>query len=202
MSGERMPGAETFAALLAKLIQMAPDVRETPSLRPSPPWIRWHHDDGAVWPWPDDRDADLHAVPSWHDEMATAVRGRLARFEGTPVVGHCDFESHNIWWRGDEPLAVHDWDSAVAEPEAVIVGVAAAMWPAGVATHAATLDQSAAFLDGYQRAAGRTFGPDELEAAWAAGLWIRLFNAKKAALDGLDSLDHEEAEERARLAGL
>ncbi|WP_433218795.1 hypothetical protein ACQP00_13445 [Dactylosporangium sp. CS-047395] len=196
------PGAGEFSALLARLIRMAPRVGETPSLAPAPAWIRWYHEDGAIWPWPDDRDADLHLVASWHDAAAVEVRRALGRFVAEPVVGHCDFEAHNIWWRGDQPLAVHDWDSVVAEPEAVIVGVAAAMWPAGDGRLGATVEESAGFLDGYQRACGRAFSGDEVRAAWAAGLWIRLFNAKKWALDGLDALGQDEAEERARMAGL
>ncbi|WP_432840655.1 phosphotransferase [Dactylosporangium sp. CA-092794] len=199
---EGVAWAGAFAALLARLVRAAPDPREVPSLAPSPPWIRWHHRDGAIWPRPDDRDADLHSVPSWHDEAAIAVRERLGRFDAPPVVGHCDFEAHNVWWRGDEPVAVHDWDSAVSEPEAVVAGVAAAMWPAGEARIGATVEESAAFLEAYQRAAGRPWTPPEVEAAWAAGLWIRLFNAKKGVLDDRDWLARAEAEERARLAGL
>ncbi|WP_433059757.1 hypothetical protein [Dactylosporangium sp. CS-033363] len=198
----RGPGAAEFSALLARLIGMAPKVGETPSLAPAPAWIRWYHDDGAIWPWPDDRDADLHLVASWHDAAAVEVRRLLGRFGAEPVIGHCDFEAHNIWWRGDQPLAVHDWDSVVAEPEAVIVGVAAAMWPAGDGRLGATVRESAEFLDGYQRARGRGFSGDEVRAAWAAGLWIRLFNAKKWALDGLDALGQDEAEVRAHMAGL
>jgi hypothetical protein len=196
------PPAAAFAALLARLIAAAPPVPATPPLDPAPPWIRWYHDEGPIWPAPDDRDADLHATDSWHDDAARAVRGRLAQFAAPRVVGHCDFESHNIWWLDGEPLAVHDWDSAVAEPEAVIVGVAAAMHPAGADRYAASVEESTAFLDAYERASGRSWTADERAAAWAAGLWILLFNAKKWALDGLDLLSRPEADERARLAGL
>ncbi|MGI5243440.1 phosphotransferase [Dactylosporangium sp. CA-139066] len=201
-SSSTPPPPAASAALLARLIATAPRVPDTPPLTPSPPWIRWYHDEGPIWPRPDDRDADLHANKSWHDDAAEAVRARLSRFEAPPVVGHCDFESHNIWWRDGEPLAVHDWDSAVAEPEPVIVGVAAAMFPAGADRHAATVEESAEFLDAYEHASGRSWSTDERAAAWAAGLWILLFNAKKWALDGLDLLSRPEAEERARLAGL
>ncbi|MER7272999.1 phosphotransferase [Dactylosporangium sp. NPDC000244] len=202
VAGAGVAGAAECSALLARLIEMAPRVRDTPSTTPSPPWVRWHHEEGPIWPWPDDRDVDLHAEESWHDAAALAVRARLRRFAAEPVIGHCDFESHNIWWRGDVPLAVHDWDSVVAEPEAVIVGVAAAMWPAGDGRWGATLQESGEFLDGYQRASGRRFNREEIEAAWAAGLWIRLFNAKKWRLDGLDGLGRDEARERGRMAGL
>ncbi|GGM06008.1 hypothetical protein ACFFX1_26900 [Dactylosporangium sucinum] len=201
-----LPPAAAFATLLHELVRLAPPVAAVPSLRPSPAWARWHHDEGRVWPPPDDRDADLneHPDPSWLDEVGTRVRRRLTAVVAAlhPIVGHCDFESHNIWWHGSAPLAVHDWDSAVAEPEPVVVGLAAAMWPAGATAHAATVQQTADFLDAYQAAGGRRWSADELAAAWAAGLWIRAFNAKKASLDGLDRLDRDEAEERGRRAGI
>jgi hypothetical protein len=44
--------------------------------------------------------------------------------------------------------------------------------------------------------------PDRIEEVWAAGTWIRAFNAKKFLLDGFDTLSLAEAEERARRAGL
>ena len=40
------------------------------------------------------------------------------------------------------------------------------------------------FIAGYQRAAGRQSTRTEIQDAWAAGLWVRLFNAKKDAVEG------------------
>ena len=64
----------------------------------------------------------------------------------------------------------------MAQPEAVVAGLASAVWPAA-----------------------------EQRACWAAGLWVRAFNAKKQRLDGgepqLDRLAVEVAERAAR-AGL
>ena len=39
------------------------------------------------------------------------------------MAGHADWESQNLRWAGERPLAVHDWDSAVAQPEAVVAGL-------------------------------------------------------------------------------
>ena len=36
----------------------------------------------------------------------------------------------------------------------------------------------------YQQAAGRQWTEREVQDAWAAGLWVRLFNAKKDEADG------------------
>jgi hypothetical protein len=197
--------AAAFADLLASFIRLAPDCADVPSLHPTPAWMNWHHGGDEVWPAPDDRDDDLNAHPetAWLDELGRGVRDRLAAAKtAPPVIGHCDWESHNLDFRDGEPHAVHDWDSVVGEPETVIVGVAAAMWPAGAESAGATLDQTSAFLAAYQRSRGQDFTPPETEQTWAAGLWIRSFNAKKYLLDGLETLTRAEAAERARRAGL
>jgi len=124
---------------------------------------------------------------------------------GTPRIGHGDWESQNIRWTAQErPLAVHDWDSVIAQPETAIVGLAAAVWPAGGGDQdAATVGQSADFIDSYQAAAGKRWTQRAVQDAWAAGLWVRLFNAKKDAGAGpqLDGLAGEIAE-RLSLAAL
>jgi hypothetical protein len=96
-------------------------------------------------------------------------------------IGHGDWESQNIAWASEAPLAVHDWDSVIAQPETSIVGLAAAVWPAG---GAASVAQTREFITSYQSATTRPWGQSEIEEAWAAGLWVRLFNARKDAADG------------------
>jgi hypothetical protein len=133
--GERLAvgadSAERFAGLLAELVALAPPVSAVPSLAPSPPWVGFDHDAPGLWPTADDRDEDLnaHPGPEWLDETAVRVRGRLAELQLPQVVGHGDWESQNIRWRGRRPWVVHDWDSVVAQPEAAIAGQAAAVWP-------------------------------------------------------------------------
>jgi hypothetical protein len=100
---------------------------------------------------------------------------------------------------------VHDWDSVIAQPEAAIVGLAAAVWAAqGSPGGAATVAQTKQFIDAYQTAFGDWSGQDRA-AAWAAGLWVRLFNAKKDASEGggpqLNRL-RNELDERLYRAGL
>jgi hypothetical protein len=197
--------AQAFAHLLARLIALAPAPDEAPDLAPPPAWIHWDHPYPGVWPPPDDRDVDLNRLPdtAWLDELGRAARNRPAgTCTAAPVIGHCDWESHNLEFRGGEPWAVHDWDSVVSAPETVIVGVAAAMWPAGLDSVGASIEQSEEFLDAYQHARGRSFSAQRIEEAWAAGAWIRAFNGKKFLLDGLDSLSLAEAGDRARRAGL
>ncbi len=122
------------------------------------------------------------------------------------AAGDGDWYSQNIHWVGETLQAVHDWDSVVSQPEAAIAGHAAAVWPGtGGPGEVASIGQTEQFLDGYADARGRPWSRDELEAAWAAGLWNRAFDAKKAGLVGDDTdliLTRSEGAERARRAGL
>ncbi|MFG2045094.1 phosphotransferase [Dactylosporangium sp. NPDC048998] len=210
--GSLTPGtdhARRFAGLLARFVALAPRPEMVGTLEPDLPWTAWNHRLPGVWPAADDRDDDLNApehVTPWLDDTGARVRRRLSRFVRTPagrrvVIGHGDWEAQNIRWDGDEPLVVHDWDSVMAAPEAVVVGLAASVWPCGMVRRAATVPESAAFLDEYQRAACRAWSADEIEASWAAGLWVYAFNTKKAGLDGQSWLAPDEAERRLALAG-
>jgi Ser/Thr protein kinase RdoA (MazF antagonist) len=128
------------------------------------------------------RGCDLNSTPgpTWVDDAARVVRERLRASAAPLHIGHGDWESQNIRWSDGRPLAVHDWDSVIAQPEAAIVGLAAAVWPAaGAPGEAATIKQTEDFIVGYQRAARRRWTEQEVQDAWAAGLWVRLFNAKK-----------------------
>jgi hypothetical protein len=95
---------------------------------------------------------------------------------------------------------VHDWDSVVAQPEAAIAGQAAAVWPAtGGPGQAASVAQTEQFLAAYAQARRQPWTRGEWEMAWAAGLWVRCFNAKKDAVrGGGPQLDRLVAEVAAR----
>ena len=183
-----------YAALLERLIRLAPAPRTIRSLTPNPPWVAWDHAYGGVRPPPDDRDANLNA----HSGVAHRLRQTRGQAH---VVGHGDWEAQNLRWHGHQPSAVHDWDSAVCAPEPVIVGLAASVWPCGAEQRAASVSESEAFIEAYQRAADRRWTADEIQASWAAGLWVYAFNAKKASLDGGAWLEPGEAAERLRRAG-
>jgi Ser/Thr protein kinase RdoA (MazF antagonist) len=197
-------GAAPFAALLARLIDSAPDPSRTPTLAPSPPWTGWDHPGARLWPDADDEGRDLNALraPTWIDEAARRVRDRLTSGRPALRIGHGDWESQNIAWASETPLAVHDWDSVIAQPETSIVGLAAAVWAAtGEVGGAASVAQTEEFLASYQVAAGRPWAQSEVQDAWAAGLWVRLFNARKCAADGGGpQLDRLEGEVDQRLA--
>lgn len=208
VQGDVAAGAEAFATLLARLVAEAPASDAVPSLAPSPPWNGWDHDGAELWPDLDDEGRNLNRVDglAWIDAAAGAVRRLLRDYSAPPRVGHGDWESQNIRWLGGEVIAVHDWDSVIAQPEAAIVGFASAVWAAqGGADEASSVEQSAAFIDVYQQAAGAAWTKPARRAAWAAGLWVRLFNAKKnAAAGGGPQLDRlaDEIAQRLELAGL
>lgn len=217
--GTQLPaarGAAPYAELLAWFIRAAPDVATVPSLATGPPWTAWDHQGERLWPDLDDHGRDLNEVPgpAWADDAAQRVRQRLGSYEARSRIGHGDWESQNIRWTGESPLAVHDWDSVIAQPEAAIVGLAAAVWPVGSPAgdeaegeivQATTVAQSADFIASYQKAASTHWNERDIQNAWAAGLWVRLFNAKKdAAFGDFPELDRLAAEidDRLSLAAL
>jgi len=190
-----------FASALAQLVSLAPPVVEVSSLEPPPPWTAPELGTAALWPAPDDRDIDLNSVggPEWVDEAGRAAKTRLAASCSPLVVGHADWYTGNLRWRGDNLYAVWDWDSVIAASEPAIAGLAAAVYPANDAGTEATVEESEAFLDAYQDAR-RPFSVDELAEAWAAGPWNRSFDAKmQLATEGEPkSLTEAEAVERQR----
>jgi hypothetical protein len=209
-AGQPPPDSELAAlsaAALARLVELAPDPGSVPSLAPSPSWAGWDHAGPGLWPVPEDRDADLNARPQprWLARVAAAVRDRLRGHAGDPVIGHGDWCPLNLCWQGPQLIAVHDWDSVICQPEPAIAGLAAASF-LGIEGPArmASVEDSAAFLDAYQRARGRRWTPGDNAACWAAGLWQRAFDAKTRSLDGDPEqiLTRLEAAARLRLAGL
>jgi hypothetical protein len=120
------------------------------------------------------------------------------------MIGHGDWYTGNLRWVANHLLSVWDWDSVIVATEAVIAGLAAAVYPVTSAGNESTVEESEQFLRAYAGARGRTFSKDDLEVAWAAGLWNRVFDAKKQyAVEGsIKSLDEKEARARLERAGL
>jgi hypothetical protein len=180
-------GAGPFAALLARLIESAPSPASVHDLTPSPPWTGWDHPGLRLWPDLDEHGHDLNLVtgPDWIDDAARRVRERLTSTPGRVCIGHGDLESRNIRWTDGVPLVVHDWDSVIAQPETAIVGLAAAVWPReSRPDQTASVAQTADFITRYQHHAGREWDRSEIRDAWAAGLWVRLFDAKQEVAEG------------------
>jgi hypothetical protein len=182
------------AALLARMVKLAPapDALTVRAARsPAPPWAAWDHDQPGTWPVPDEPVGDLNAMagPDWIEDAGRRARSRLREASLPDILGHLDWEAQNMAWADDRPVTVFDWDSVGARPEAAVAGLAAAVFPAGsvaagsaAATVAgASLDETEAFLAAYEAARGAPFPAAEREVAWAAGLWVLAFNARKEA---------------------
>jgi aminoglycoside phosphotransferase (APT) family kinase protein len=155
----------------------------------------------VLWPPPDDVDGDLNAVagPTWLDDAASTAWARLRAADDLPiVVGHGDWYTDNLRWDGDRLRVAYDWDSVIAAPEADIAGFAAGIYPTNEPGGEATLTETAAFLSAYEQAKGRVLSDTEHERFWAAGLWVRSFDAKKQALRGepVTTLTRDEAIQR------
>jgi Ser/Thr protein kinase RdoA (MazF antagonist) len=169
-----------FAGLLWQLVDRCAHMAVADRLSPPPPWVAWDHNRAGVWPLGDDgvRDLNAHPEPRWLDEIGERTRAILNAFAAPHVIGHVDWESQNIRWEDGRPLVVHDWDSAASRPEATVAGAASAVFTRTDSQSSSSIDEIEFFLDAYQRARGRAFTPDELRVAWAAGLWVRAFDAK------------------------
>ena len=209
--GTRLPrtfdAARLFAEALAGLVALAPPLSGLPTLAPPPYWLAWDHDQSGTWPADPDVELNAHSGPLWLEQVAEQARQRLLKAPLPPVVGHVDWESQNLRWRGRRLHIVHDWDSIAVRPEAAIAGAAAMVFPAtGTVNEQATIGQSARFLEAYAAARNQPFTAEELEVAWAAGLWVQAYKAKKGMATGsgahlLEPLARE-AQERLHRAGL
>src|SRR6185437_10716559 len=153
----------------------------------------------------EDLDVNLNEVigPQWIDDAGRFARERLRSGNTEAVIGHCDWLAGNLRWTEDRLLVVHDWDSVIADSEAVLVGFAAALYSTVSADKLATVAETERFLAAYCHARGRQFSVGELQWAWAAGVWTRAYDAKyqHAAGQPITSLTQDEARERLRRAG-
>ena len=199
--------AALSAAALARLVELAPGPSSVPSLAPAPSWAGWDHSEPGLWPAPEELDVDLndYAEPRWLEQVAAAVRDRLRGHGGDLVIGHGDWHPENLRWKGPSLIAVHDWDSVICQPEPAIAGLGAATFLGlGPRPAMASVEESAAFLEAYQRARGRRWTSADHAACWAAGLWQRAVDAKTWSLrdEPEQLLTPHDARARLRLAGL
>jgi hypothetical protein len=209
-SGDVLPDAEHAAQLsaeaFARLIGLAPRPADVPSLDPAPSWAAWNHGRAGPWPRPEGAEVDLNEVagPEWIDWAGNCARDRLRTGASEAVIGHCDWLADNLRWKGDDLLVVHDWDSAAADSEAVLVGFAAALYSTVSPDQLATVEETDRFLAAYCDARGRAFDADEFQRSWAAGVWTRAYDAKYQHVAGqaVVSLSETEARERLRRAGV
>lgn len=198
--------AAASAEAFARLIRLAPRPDDVSSLDPPPSWANWNHGAGELWPRSEEYpDVDLNKITeaTWIDRAGHLARDRLRAGRSEAVIGHSDWLAGNLRWNRGALLVVHDWDSMIMEGEDVLVGFAAALYSTVSAHALATIDETEQFLVAYGRARGRELSPDEVQRAWAAGVWTRAYDAKVQQVAGqpITSLSDHEARERLRRAG-
>lgn len=192
--------AEVFAQLMAALA----DLTVTPPL-PNPRWVRWDHTDPGLWPSIESLDEkDQSPVPTHVIETANRARRRLLAADLPRVLGHADFEAHNLRWHEHQVQTVHDWDSLAWQPEAALVGAASAVFPKMGPALLPPIESTEAFLAAYQDARGRSFTTEEQQIAWAASLWPATHDIRWEALHGYTAVSGKalwtQATERLRRA--
>jgi len=143
-------------------------------------------------------------VPTYVAEVAERVRRRILAAGLPCVLGHADFEAQNLRWHGEQVWAVHDWDSLAWQPEAALAGAASGGFASAGPPTLAPVESSEAFLVAYQETRGRSFTAVEQEIAWAASLWMAVYNAREEALHGNTTVGRDalgaQAAERLRRA--
>jgi len=207
--------AERYAWALAELIRLAPPPSALPSLEPPPAWAWWDYPGACTWAWQSAAGRALAAERGWHrpevppelawlEDLARRSRARLSAFRAPAVVGHVDWWVEHLRWLDGKLHVVHDWDSLASQPEAIICGFAASMFPESLGHWVqADLAQSEAFIAGYERGRGRAWSRQEREVCWAAGLWHNSasISATWATIPARVPLLEAELAERLRLAG-
>jgi hypothetical protein len=148
----------------------------------APPIVRGPGD-GPLWPEPHSVRFDFDGTADgaeWIDALWRQGRARLAHPAGDAVIGHFDWRVENLGFRDGTIVAIYDWDSVAAAPEPILVGVVAAMFTSDWSQPdpLPTLDEMIAFVDGYERARGRSFNRAEREILDAANLMQCAYGAR------------------------
>ncbi|GAB4586503.1 phosphotransferase [Nocardia sp. IFM 10818] len=137
-------------------------------------------------------------------DTAARARRRMLAADLPRVLGHADFEAHNLRWHDRQVRTVHDWDSLAWQPEAALVGAASAVFPKTGPATLPPIESTEAFLAAYQHERGRAFTTEEQQIAWAAGLWPAAHDIRWESLHGYTALSGKalwiQAAERLRRA--
>ena len=176
--------AQRYAGVFARLMTGLAAVTVAPPL-PNPRWVRWDHVGPGLWPSIESLDErDQRLVPGYVMDTADRARRRMLTTSLPCVLGHADFEAHNLRWHDQQVLTVHDWDSLAWQPEAALAGAASAVFPKLGPAMLPPIESTEAFLGAYQDARGRSFTAEELQIAWAASLWPAAHDVRWEALHG------------------
>jgi hypothetical protein len=90
--------AVRYAEVFARLMSALADLTVTSPL-PNPRWVRWDHADPGLWPTIESLDEkDQSPVAAYVVDTAARARRRLLATGLPCVLGHADFEAHNLRW--------------------------------------------------------------------------------------------------------
>jgi hypothetical protein len=169
-----------MAQALARAIELAGEVQDVEAL--SSGWA-WPKDD--LWPVPHNALFDFEATAAgagWIDRIAAEVKRVMDRFHGRVVVGHADWSVKHFRFAGGKVRVVYDWDSLRLDKEVIIVGTAAATFPATwyleVASRAPSPNELWSFLEEYGAARGYPLSSEERHATAAVALYVMAYVAR------------------------
>lgn len=197
---------ERSARELRRMLDLAPEVTDVPSLEPPRPWAGWSNPRADPWPPPDEgQPLNDHPATERYRALAHALNERLRATTLPPVVGHVDWYQGNLRWREDGTLlSADDWDSISALPEVALVGCAAVSVRPGIPGVDPDNWPGTEVADTEEFLAHCGVALDD-ELAWAAGLWQRVFDAAKFSVAGRPQAAEaqvRDAAERAARAGV
>jgi hypothetical protein len=129
--------------------------------------------------------SDAAEDTGWVQDLARRARGLAEAIPSRPRLGHCDWRTEHVGFRGDDIVATYDWDSLAVLPETRIIGVDAhghtTDWSQQQTRQLPTYEGIVGFIEDYERARPAPLSVDERRGAraWAAywiayGAWITI----------------------------
>lgn len=169
-----------MAGALARVIRDSSGVSGVDGLR-----LDWTWPEDRLWPTPHNVLFDFEATVAgagWIDGIAIAAKAVVDASGGPVVVGHGDWSVKHFRFEGGEISAVYDWDSLRMTKEAIIVGTAAATFPATwyirVESLAPSPDEMRLFLEEYETGRAGPFSSTQREAAVAGAVYAMAYAAR------------------------
>jgi hypothetical protein len=136
-----------------------------------------------LWPTPHDLRFDF-SLPGaeWVDKAAEEALSSLQRPKSRMVVGHADWRIENVRMNRTKIVAIFDWDSVCACPEAALVGANSANftsdWSDSSIDPYPSPEEMHAFVRDYELARGSTFTLEERRTADAARTYRLAYSAR------------------------
>lgn len=141
---------------------------------------------GSLYPEPHSVRFDFAATAAgaeWIDDVARAVRPRVAASALPRTLGHLDWRVQNLGFDDRRVVAIYDWDSLVLASEPYIVGVNAGQFcidwrDTTRLVPLPSIDEMRRFVSDYEQARGRTFDEAERSLLEDANLQLLAYAAR------------------------